>query len=91
MKTTALILTFLILAVTGGMMIVFENQYGEYFLLASVLLGIYFNVKDELGEHDCSDHEEILSRSFLKDGNSGVTFETGRELKCSKCGRIRTL
>ena len=50
MKNTALILTFLILAVMGGMMVVFENQYGEYFLLTSVFLGLYLQIKDELRE-----------------------------------------
>lgn len=52
MKNTALILTFLILAVLGGMMVVFENPYGEYFLLTSVFLGLYFQIKGELGEQD---------------------------------------
>lgn len=50
MKNTALILTFLILAVMGGMMVVFENQYGEYFLLTSVFLGLYLQIKEELRE-----------------------------------------
>ena len=50
MKNTALILTFLILAVMGGMMVVFENAYGEYFLLASVFLGLYLQFKEEQRE-----------------------------------------
>ena len=90
MKNTALILTFLILAVMGGMMVVFENQYGEYFLLASVFLGLYFNLKDEFGGHDCSDHEKTISRSFSQYGDTGVVFNMGKEVKCSKCGKTRT-
>ena len=91
MKNTALILTFLILAVLGGMMVVFENPYGEYFLLASIFLGIYFNLKDEFGGHDCSDHEKVVSRSFFQDGNSRVVFLTGKEVKCTKCGKTRSV
>ena len=90
MKNTALILTFLILAVTGGMMVVFENLYGEYFLLASVFLGIYFNIKEEFGGHDCSDHEETVTRSFFQDGDTGVVFNMGKEVKCTKCGKTRS-
>ena len=91
MKNTALILTFLILAVLGGMMVVFENPYGEYFLLASVFLGIYFNVKEEFSGHDCSDHEKTISRSLFQDGDTGAIVFTGKEVKCTKCGKTRTV
>lgn len=91
MKNTALILTFLVLAILGGMMVVFENPYGEYFLLASVFLGIYFNLKEEFAKHDCSDHEETLSRSWFQDGDTGHIVFTGKEVKCTKCGKKRTL
>lgn len=91
MKNTALILTFLILATLGGILIVFENAYGDYILLVSIVLGLYMQIDKELGEHDCSDHEKVVSRSFFQDGNSRVVFLTGKEVKCTKCGKTRSV
>jgi hypothetical protein len=88
MKTTILTVIFIIGAVFGGMMIVFGNPFGDYVTVASVFLGLYLM---HTAEHDCSDHEETVSRSYFRDGDTGVIFNTGKKVKCAKCGKTRKI
>jgi hypothetical protein len=37
-------------------------------------------------KHDCNTHKKIVKRSFLRDGDSGIVFDTGKEYVCTKCG-----
>ena len=87
MKTTILYLTFFIGMGFGTMMMAFGNHFGDYITVASVFLGLYLQLSLE---HDCSDHEEVLSRNYFRDGSSGVVFNRGKEVKCTKCGKTRT-
>ena len=38
-------------------------------------------------EHDCCINKKMVSASYLKDGDSGVIFSTGKEYSCEKCGK----
>lgn len=37
-------------------------------------------------KRDCQNHRKLTSASYLRDGNSGVIFATGKEYECQKCG-----
>ena len=87
MKTTILYLAFFTGMGFGTMMMAFGNPFGDYITVASVFLGLYLQLSLE---HDCSDHEEVLSRSYFRDGDTGVMFNMGKKVKCGKCGKTRT-
>ena len=38
-------------------------------------------------KHDCWMNKKMVSASYLKDGDSGVIFSTGKEYCCNKCGK----
>jgi len=37
-------------------------------------------------KHDCIDNKKLVSSSYLRDGDTGVIFSTGKEYCCEKCG-----
>tara|TARA_R110000822_G_scaffold137088_1_gene274518 strand:- start:611 stop:832 length:222 start_codon:yes stop_codon:yes gene_type:complete len=38
-------------------------------------------------KHDCDDNRKVISKSYLKDGQTGITFSLGKEFECCKCGK----
>jgi hypothetical protein len=88
MKRTAFNLIALAGIVLGGMMMVFGNPLGDYITDISCIIGLWLM---DTAEHDCSDHEKVISQSYFRDGDSRVVFEGGKEIKCTKCGKIRTV
>jgi hypothetical protein len=87
MKRTALTIISFAGIVFGGMMMTFGNHTGDYVTVISCLIGLWLM---HTAEHDCSDHEETLSRSYFRDGDTGVIFNTSKKVKCAKCGKTRT-
>lgn len=50
------------------------------------LLRIYIVISSAF-KHDCWMNKKMVSASYLKDGDSGVIFSTGKEYCCEKCGK----
>ena len=50
MKTTILYLAFFTGMVFGTMMMAFGNRFGDYITVASVFLGLYLQITEELRE-----------------------------------------
>ena len=68
----------------------FGNPVGEY-LFPVFFIGSVITLSDLSSKHDCSDHEEIVSKSFLRDGETRVIFKTEEVVECTKCGKRRTV
>lgn len=46
-----------------------------------------YDVMKQVFKHDCWMNKKMISSSYLKDGDSGVIFSTGKEYCCEKCGK----
>jgi hypothetical protein len=88
MKRTILTVISLVGIVLGGTMMAFGNPLGDYITVISCIVSLWLM---DTTEHDCSDHEKTISQSYFKDGGSGVVFKGDKEVKCTKCGKIRTV
>ena len=38
-------------------------------------------------KHDCEDNRKVISKSYLKDGKTGITFSLDKDFECCKCGK----
>ena len=37
--------------------------------------------------HDCDSNKKCTTKSYIKDGNTGLVFSLGKEYECEKCGK----
>lgn len=47
-----------------------------------------YSVISSAVKHNCWMNKKMVSASYLKDGDSGVIFSTGKEYCCEKCGKL---
>lgn len=45
------------------------------------------NYINSIFKHSCDMNKKVKSASYLKDGNTGVIFATGKEYCCEKCNK----
>ena len=41
-------------------------------------------------KHKCSNYEKVISKGYLKDGDTGVVISLGKEFECGRCGGKRS-
>lgn len=46
-----------------------------------------YRVVVDFFKHDCIDNRKVISKSYLKDGKTGVIFSFGKDFECVKCGK----